>query len=133
MHENKEEVRDLLRLVSFFIRAIVPRPFDDEDEGFSNVLRVEDEDYAEELGRLQFEYAEMEEARMRPILEETLIDDEASLVSVIGHSRLELVRSSGWTLSRSSALAYSSVPTVYHATAMRMAEHRSRCGQTCRT
>lgn len=99
MPENQEEIKELLRLVSQFIRAIVPRPADDDDDNLSSAPRVEDEDYADELGRLQFEYAETEEARIQPALKDTVIEDEASLVLVIGHSRLELVRSavSGFT------------------------------------
>lgn len=55
---------------------------DADDLDFPSV-RVEDEAYAEELGRLQREYAEMQEQRIQPLLDDTVIDDEASLTAII--------------------------------------------------
>lgn len=81
----------MLKLVSSFLHAIVPWSLDAEDLDFPSV-RVEDEAYAEELGRLQREYAEMQEQRIQPLLDDTVIDDEASLTAIIGHSRIEIVR-----------------------------------------
>lgn len=89
--ENKEDIKKLLKLVSSFLHAIVPWSLDADDLDFSSV-RVEDEAYAEELGRLQREYAEMQEQRIQPLLDDTVIDDEASLTAIIGHSRIEIVR-----------------------------------------
>ncbi|EIM88968.1 uncharacterized protein STEHIDRAFT_166915 [Stereum hirsutum FP-91666 SS1] len=87
--ENKEDIKKLLKLVSSFLHAIVPWSLDAEDLDFPSV-RVEDEAYAEELGHLQREYAEMQEQRIQPLLDDTVIDDEASLTAIIGHSRIEI-------------------------------------------
>lgn len=82
-------MKNFVKLLSSFVHAIVSRYAEDDDDIFAKMVR--DEIYAEHLGRLQLEYREHEEARLEKVLNEMVIDDEPSVIAIVGQPRIELV------------------------------------------
>lgn len=82
-------MKNFVKLLSSFVHAIVSRYAEDDDDVFAKMVR--DEIYAEDLGRLQLEYRGHEEARLEKVLNEMVIDDEPSVIAIVGQPRIELV------------------------------------------
>ncbi|KAI0047598.1 hypothetical protein FA95DRAFT_1208133 [Auriscalpium vulgare] len=86
---NEHGLGKFLQIVAQFARSLTMEDNDsDSDNGFDN--SVDDEEYADELGRLKYEYHELEQERLEQNLAETVVDDPASLTSVLGQPRIEL-------------------------------------------
>lgn len=81
--------KEFMKLVASFVHGIVSRYAEDDDEIFAKMVR--DEVYAKDLGRLQSEYRAHEETRIEKVLDEIVIDDESSVLAIIGQPRIELV------------------------------------------